>query len=106
MISAATSVNLPLDMYAQRRFISACAFAQFDQNLHRARFWIARDAEVLHASTQSLCWTHILFSRNNIFLVYVSFKHISVVVVVSLSLSRRCGNLKIYSALRCHAVMS
>ena len=38
LIRAATSENVLLDMCAQRRFRSACAFAQSDQNLHWAHF--------------------------------------------------------------------
>ena len=32
--------NVPSDMCTQRRFRSACAFAQSDQNLHLATSWI------------------------------------------------------------------
>ena len=37
--------------YTQRRFRSACAFAQSDQNLHW-RFWIVKDAKFLHADNE------------------------------------------------------
>ena len=37
-----TSENVPSDMCAQRRFRSACAFAQSDQKLHTAQFRLPR----------------------------------------------------------------
>ena len=46
------SINVLLGMHAQRRFRSACAFAQADQNLHLAHFWIAKDANSLHADNE------------------------------------------------------
>ena len=50
-IKAPTSENnIPSDVCAQRRFRSACAYAQADQNLRWALFWIAKDAKfVLYA---------------------------------------------------------
>ena len=44
-----TSENIPSFMCAQRRFRSACAFAQADQNLHWTHFGIAKDTRFLHA---------------------------------------------------------
>ena len=41
-ISATTSDNVPSNMCAQRRFRSACAFAQADQNLHWAHLKYSR----------------------------------------------------------------
>ena len=35
---ATTSENVPLDMCAQRRVRSVCAFALYDQHFHRAHF--------------------------------------------------------------------
>ena len=43
------SENVPSDMCAQRRFRSACAFTQSDQNLHWSHFW---NAELLHADKE------------------------------------------------------
>ena len=47
---AAMLGNIPLDIRAQWKFGSACAFAQSDQNPYCAYivFWIAKDAKFLH----------------------------------------------------------
>ena len=42
-----------LDLCVQRRFRSACAFAQSDQNLHWALFWIAKDTKCLRAGNKN-----------------------------------------------------
>ena len=76
---AVTSESVPSDMCAQRRFRSACAFAQSDQNLHCAHFWLAKTEKILHADnkdsnqtarTRRLIWVFVgrtcqryLFSR-------------------------------------------
>ena len=44
MSRAVTLENMPSDRNAQRRFRSACAFVQFDKNLHWTIFLIAKDA--------------------------------------------------------------
>ena len=46
------SENVPSDMCAQRRFRSACAFAQSDQNLPWGAFWIATDTKFLNADNE------------------------------------------------------
>ena len=40
-------------MCAKRRFRSACAFAQSDQNLHGAHFCIAKDAKKIIRTTKT-----------------------------------------------------
>ena len=49
-IWAGMSENVLSDICAQRRFRSACAFAQSDQNLHWA-IWVAKDARVFITKT-------------------------------------------------------
>ena len=44
--------NVPSDMYAQRKFRSACALVQADQNLHLAKIWIAKNAKFFHMSNE------------------------------------------------------
>ena len=48
LISVVPSENVPVDICAKRRFRSACAFAQYDQNLLWTHL-IAKDAKCLHA---------------------------------------------------------
>ena len=50
----ATSENVPSVMCAQRRFRSACAFAQSDQNLHCAHFWKTRMKRFFTLTTLTL----------------------------------------------------
>ena len=47
-----TSDNVHSDMFAQRRFRSACAVAQSDQNLYCAYLEIAKDTKFLHADNE------------------------------------------------------
>ena len=57
-------------MYAEQRFISSCAFAQCDQNLHWTHVWIVKDTKFLHVDNEdsnqilhtdlSLHWAYIL----------------------------------------------
>ena len=48
-----TSENVPSDMCAQRRFRSACTFAQSDENLQWAHFSTANDAKFLQRTTKA-----------------------------------------------------
>ena len=48
------SVNVPSDMCAQRRFKSACAFAQTDQNLQWAHFGWPRMQSLFTWTTKTL----------------------------------------------------
>ena len=49
-------------MCAQRRFRSDCAFAQSDQNLHWAHFWITKDAKFRHADNEDSVYSRTFFS--------------------------------------------
>ena len=51
-ICAATSDNIPLDMFAQQRFRSACAFMRSESSL--SVFWIAKDAKLITWEQQRL----------------------------------------------------
>ena len=46
-----TSENVPSDMCAQRRIISACAFAESDMNVRWAHFKKPNDKRILHAGS-------------------------------------------------------
>ena len=59
------SENIPSDMCAQRRFRSACAFAQSDQNLHWAHFWTAKDAKFLHVDNED--WSECADAQADLF---------------------------------------
>ena len=48
------SENVPSDLYAQRRFRSACAYAKSDQNFHGAHFGQQRVQGFLYGQ-RSLC---------------------------------------------------
>ena len=60
---ASTSENVPSDMCVQRKFRSACAFAQSDQNHQLAHFGLPRMQIFLHQTAQIadlyLRWAHM-----------------------------------------------
>ena len=56
-IRAETSEIVPPGMRAQLSFRSDCEFAQSDQNLHWAQFWIAKVAKLLHADNRDAVQT-------------------------------------------------
>ena len=57
-IWASTPENVPSDMCAQRRFRSACAFAQSDQNLPSAHFGLPRMQSFFMRTTMTLISPH------------------------------------------------